>query len=691
MQELLAMRRIALAGTLAALATVAALFATLRDPIRPVERHRADDSSALVPGTPYVADVERDQAQLDLEFQPNSRYIAVISSLARGTGSFRVAASSRSIGAPQFLPRRLPPLHVSPPRAEQAVTSPEIAPAIVSAAHQQASAPSAPVEASRPTIGDGKLQRGASRTFSLHVTDGSLDDPTQYAKVPAREIAVGRNVRIYLDDQQAPKELPPGLVQSIQDLFDNDLIPRFRGTLGTYRDVDGDGRFSILLSPWLGRLQGGRTSIGGFVRGSDFQTCIAPPFSNRCDMMYVNSQTIPGPHLRTLLIHEYTHAVSFSRRTAAGPGHAAFPEEEDWLNEALAHCAESLFNGGWTNLDYRISRYLNDTAAYPLVVEDYYRAGLWRCHGCRGATYLFLRSCVERFGPEVLSRLIATPAHGALNLELATGCPFDRLFRDWTLSLLNALQSPDEGKLCSGSGHLTDAGVTEPARLARLDLGGALGPWGLAGPRPCQWDVDSGTLAVELKATSTAFVEMSASAKPGLRRIRLAGSPGTQLQVSLVRLAEDSPRIEVDASWSRRSSGGKASPDQGVANVRSDDFLRVSVRVTSGNGVTIEQIAAEQNSGEARIPCRVSGESLKSAEVASGGPSRAEANSASGATAGNSAGRIFELPGDRWAGAECPVVVKVVAIDRHGRRSAGWATVRERSREQVAAIAGARH
>jgi hypothetical protein len=49
------------------------------------------------------------------------------------------------------------------------------------------------------------------------------------------------------------------------------------------------------------------------------------------------------------------------------------------------------------------------------------------------------------------------------------------------------------------------------------------------------------------------------------------------------------------------------------------------------------------------------------------------------------------LSGDRLASAGCPVVVKVVAVDRQGRRAAGWATVREGSREQLAAIAAARH
>jgi hypothetical protein len=669
------MRRTSLAAGLVALGAMATLFAALWDRDRSVP-DGSIGSPAVLAGTAYVVDVDRDQADLDLEFQPDSRYVVVISSLARNPGVFAVAGSSRDTAAPKFALRRLSP----PPPC---VATTESAARVCSIAaprrvdSDSARRPDLPVQ----TLAGLSSAGNRARVFALHVTDGSLDDPTQYAKVASHEIAHGRNVRVYLDDQQSPKELSPGLVQSIADLFDNELIPRFGGLFGTYRDVDGDGRFSVLLSPWLARLQGGRTSIGGFVRGSDFQSHIAPPFSNRCDMMYVNSQTIPGPHLRTLLIHEYAHAVSFSRRTGSPEGHASFPEEEDWLNEALAHCAESLFGGGWTNLDYRISRYLNDTAAYPLVVEDYYRAGLWRCHGCRGATYLFLRYCVERFGARTLTRLIDTPARGTANLELATGCKFDRLFRDWTLSLIEGLRSPGTSE---PPGETACRGPTSAGHLAKLDLYGPLGPWGLAGPRPRKWDVDSEPLRVDLKGTSAAFVELSASGKAGARRVHLAGTRGMQLQVSLVRLLDDSPQIQVDASWARQTSAPEpmlpaASPPA------SGNLLETTVRVVRGEDLTIEQIAAEQNVAEDRTSFSACGNSIKSLEVAARRPSTIKAEPVSGLTNEPPRCRFFELPGESFSNPASPVTIKVVAVDRRGRRAVGWATVRERVAPQVAA------
>ena len=385
------MRRKSLVAGFIALITCAALILALSGDPRPPG---TDPGSPLVPETPYVVRVDHERADVDLSFTPETRYVLVVSSLSRGMEAYRVTGSARAAQSLRFTPRQLP---ASTP--ESAIAKP----AVALGASNSTSSQNLTAAAGSPAAAVGRPE--AARSFALHVTDGSLDDASQYATVAAHQVASGQSVRVFLDNQQAAKTLAPGLIESIAELFDGDLIPNFRQVFGASRKVNEDGRFVVLLSPWLARLQGGRTSVGGFVRGSDFQSRVAAPFGNRCEMMYVNSQTVPGPHLRTLLIHEYTHALCFSHRIGERTGMARFPDEEDWLNEGLAHCAESLFNGGWSNLDYRISRYLSDTAAYPLVVEDYYRAGLWRCHGCRGATYLFLRYCVERFGTQTLTRL----------------------------------------------------------------------------------------------------------------------------------------------------------------------------------------------------------------------------------------------------------------------------------------------
>ena len=139
---------------------------------------------------------------------------------------------------------------------------------------------------------------------------------------------------------------------------------------------------------------------------------------------------------------------------------------------------------------------------------------------------------------------------GTRNLELATGCSFERLFRDWTLSLLEDTAPIAEDKT---PGVANSQQSSE--KLASLDLYGAVGPWGLAGPRPPGWLVDSGPLSLELKGTSAAFLVAAASPKGGTRRIHLSGTRGMQLQVSLVPLPQDRLEIEAEASWSHRAVG----------------------------------------------------------------------------------------------------------------------------------------
>ena len=96
------MRRILFVAGLAALGALVTLLVAMREreTSHEAEGRRATDIAALSPGMAYAVDVDLDQADVDLDFQPSSRYVAVISALARSTSSFTVAASARPIAAP---------------------------------------------------------------------------------------------------------------------------------------------------------------------------------------------------------------------------------------------------------------------------------------------------------------------------------------------------------------------------------------------------------------------------------------------------------------------------------------------------------------------------------------------------------------------------------------------------------------
>src|SRR5262249_3649941 len=262
--------------------------------------------------------------------------------------------------------------------------------------------------------------------------------------------------------------------------FDRRVFPTAATTFGRARDVDGDGRFTVLMSNWLNRLAGGRHAVDGYVRAADFDAALASPFGNRCDMMYLSSSLECGPHLRTFLAHEYTHEVTLCAKAftvadlganaLATIGSASRPhlEEEGWLDEALAHLVEDLHGFSRSNLDYRISAFLSQPVRYRLVVEDYYTADLFRSHGNRGGTYLFLRWCADRYGSSLLPTLIHSHRRGTANLEAATGSSFSDLYRDWSVMLF--LSGLDPRAKLTGS-------------FRSLDIRGTCEGWELAGPR----------------------------------------------------------------------------------------------------------------------------------------------------------------------------------------------------------------
>ena len=148
-------------------------------------------------------------------------------------------------------------------------------------------------------------------------------------------------VQVYIDERD-DAIVDEEVVRDVIATFDQHVFPHAYRTIGLARDVDGDGRFTVLLSSWLRRLGGGRHAVDGFVR-ADLDHRLPAPFSNHCDMMYLSSALQAGPHLRTVIAHEYTHAVTFTAKARAAASLAAISgrgnasEEEGWLDEALAH------------------------------------------------------------------------------------------------------------------------------------------------------------------------------------------------------------------------------------------------------------------------------------------------------------------------------------------------------------------
>ncbi len=157
--------------------------------------------AVLEPGQHYAVPVRLGESCFDLTFDAGTRYVVVIGSLGASEQRFNIDCSSQKFPAespgpaePVFAlddsyrkPVDADDHFVDSPAALQAIVPPTSGHDVV------------PVTFATPTgaaVSDAlhKPALSGSRSFALHVTDGSLDDPAQYATIHAKAIAEGRQV-----------------------------------------------------------------------------------------------------------------------------------------------------------------------------------------------------------------------------------------------------------------------------------------------------------------------------------------------------------------------------------------------------------------------------------------------------------------------------------------------------------------
>ncbi|MGO8897784.1 MAG: hypothetical protein ACLQU5_05475 [Isosphaeraceae bacterium] len=479
------------------------------------------------------------------------------------------------------------------------------------------------------------------RDFSLMVRDGDVASASNYLSVRGVLRAVGKRVQVYVASEDVG-HVDPELLKDLVATFDDRIFPVAAASVGLARDVDGDGRFTVLLSSWLSRLGNGRNAVDGFVRVSDLDLAFSAPFGNRCDMMYLSTSLKPGPHLRTVLTHEYMHAVVFSGkcRQTEGVGPVVL-EEEGWLDEALAHLAEDQQAFSRSNIDYRISAFLSQPERYQLVVADYYAANLFRSHGNRGSTYLFLRWCVDQYGPELMPALIHSRLRGTANLEDATGCSFAELFRRWSVALfmsgLDPASKPDQR-----------------GTYRSVDVRNPLEDWELAGPRVNYVAAGGRADCWSAAGTSSHFVVVRGSST-GAVEVTVSGPPSAELQVTAVPLPAGMAQLELSARATTTAADG-------------DLRLRATIREQNNEPVRLTALAWEplippadshvQEFRHGQLDMLGIASSFGTSALAGGAALRSGAIRLKGVHPGTG-----------------PLIVKLVGTDVKGRRVAAWGEI----------------
>ncbi|MGH7587788.1 MAG: hypothetical protein ACRELU_04260 [Gemmatimonadota bacterium] len=285
---------------------------------------------------------------------------------------------------------------------------------------------------------------GDSRDFFVVNRNEDIDfeDPDHFDEVTATLRFLGDHTEIWVDDRTPAGNMPEDLLQTVGERFDDEIYPTDRAAFGEESDIDGNGRVLILLTPTVNALNTQETVdqdlvVLGFFFGADlFTPADGAPFSNQGEIFYA---VVPDPtmqfspaeipiegvddDLSGIFAHEFEHMISANQHLLVRNGMF----EETWLDEGLAHHAETL-NGFPLQNRLRSALYLDEPEIISLV------AGLDTLER-RGAAWLFVQYMVDRFGEDILGALVQTRLIGIPNVEQATNRSMPFLFHEWTSAL----------------------------------------------------------------------------------------------------------------------------------------------------------------------------------------------------------------------------------------------------------------
>lgn len=385
----------------------------------------------------------------------------------------------------------------------------------------------------------------ARRAFAIQTRSGDSHAIANYESISSTLTRSSLTTNIYVDDRDQVT-VKPETIDAIVRIMDETIPAQVVPKIGSATDTDGDGRFTILISQALGRMGDGTTTLDGFVRVADFEPGGVFPRSHSADMLYINSRAESPEFLKSLLAHEYTHAVVAGERLKHAENNNA-AMEESWLDEGLAHLSERWVDGSWENLDYRISSYLLDTHEHPLVINDVAGLGPSRGHGHRGAAYLFLAWCESNFGEDFARRIAQGRECGVINLEDATGHRFTELFRAWSAHLVHRASGMGQNAEIRSQALLNDWLVATPrATFHMLDASAST-------PNITHW---------QSPATSVRLFRLmpaTSQKKPGVVEISLETDSPDEVQVTVMPLEDRHLGLEVEVEAEATAKSGQES------------------------------------------------------------------------------------------------------------------------------------
>lgn len=283
---------------------------------------------------------------------------------------------------------------------------------------------------------DAPAAPAATRQFYvLKTTTGNQDAASSYARITATLRYSGTKCLVYSDnDTLATGNFTQAHYNLFGQTYDTSIEATNVTYFGPYSDVDGNGKLIMLVSPVVNRLQepacGGAECTCGFIAGffNPRDLYNAPPVqsgtTNHAEIIYLLAADPTGQwdcqfpvdataaeNLGTIP-HEHQHLTSFSWRIFHENGKVQLT----WLEEGMAHMAEFLNGDNSSNIG-RGKLYRQDPGAISL--EDN-TAPLEQ----RGGIYLMLQLLTDRYGTNILKKILQSDLTGRSSIQNVTGLPF---------------------------------------------------------------------------------------------------------------------------------------------------------------------------------------------------------------------------------------------------------------------------
>jgi hypothetical protein len=299
--------------------------------------------------------------------------------------------------------------------------------------------------------------------FVLNTIENVVLTPSHFDRVTAALVFEDEDGLVYMDIETPEGAFNPGDLDALGSEWVSNTYPTVVSSFGGEPDVDGNGAVIILLTPAVNRLT--PPNAGSFIAGFFLPRDLFPVpvvqagTTNHAEILY---SLVPDPDgefnnaftrdqvwetIRAVFAHEFQHLINFNQKVLT----FGTSGEKLWLNEGLSHMAEDLAGFDKDNVS-RSKLYLarpNETGLFGEVTGTLEE---------RGASFLFLRYLGDVYGEGIFRKMVVGPRTHKSNVQNAVGVDFNRLYRDWLVTL-----------------YLSGRGITEDPAYNYVSLGSDFG------------------------------------------------------------------------------------------------------------------------------------------------------------------------------------------------------------------------